>query len=443
MGVEVTAARLQKMGSNFSRLLDEDKLAVKYADSCLAVRSTALPTEQSLEKSEPSKEALQQHGAMLSTRELLDFLEIMGDPHSPLDSRKVLVGAYVTYCMRESSGLGDHASTDLSPSTLYFRSTENHHPFSWKISQKNTIEDAPFQKLSGQQLATPPPSFSRGPSSNGPILFGSYDAALTWSSHLPFDDLSEELDQRGLSVNSDPGEEGPIAWSKQAARVLAGAVMIEERSSINQKRQRSRRKYGGAKGTEKKSKNTSGRVRAHDGGGEIVDKRLDSSLEATASEAFANAASAVQSVVTGWAHPERDDDEPYMGLQEIRRVLGNTVTSSSTRAVLGILGSTATACVHSIEAIAEWAGGRLINREHIILGVCLFSLALRRGLWSTLLLILAVRTVRITAERMVSAGAGPVPPTRKKKKVFVKMKRKDWSSQTGNYNDIAAREFVQ
>ncbi len=253
----------------------------------------------------------------------------------------------------------------------------------------------------------------------------------------------EELDQRGLSVNSDPGEEGPIAWSKQATRVLAGTVMIEERSPINRKRQRSRRKYGGAKGTKKKSKNPYGRVHAHGGGGEIVDKRLDSSLEATASEAFANAASAVQSVVTGWTHPERGDDEPNMGLQEIRRVLGNTVTSSSTRAVLGILGSTATACVHSVEAIAEWAGGRLINREHIILGVCLFSLALRRGLWSTLLLILAVRTVRITAERIVSAGAGHVPPTRKKKKVFVKKKRKDWSSQTGNYNHIAAREFVQ
>ncbi len=274
------------------------------------------------------------------------------------------------------------------------------------------------------------------------MFFDSYDAALTWSSHLPFDDLLEELDQRGLIVNCDPGYEGPNAWSKQATRVLTDAVMIEERSPINRKRPRSRRKYGGTKvAAEKKRKDPYGRVRTH--GGETVGKRLDSSLEATASEVFANAASAVQSAVTGWSHPERGGDEPNRGLQEIRRVLGNTVTSSSTRAVLAVLGSTATACVHSVEAIAEWAGGRLINREHIILGVCFFSLALRRGMWSTLLFILAVRTARITAERMVSAGTEPVRLTKKKKKVFVKKRRKAWSSQTPNYSHIAGREFMQ
>ncbi len=446
MGAEVTAARLQEMGANLSRLLDDDDPAAKCTDACLAVRSTVLPTEQSLGNLEPAKEALQQHGAMLSTRELLDFLEIMGNPHSPLDSQEVLVGAYVACCMRESGGLGDNAAlTGLSPPTLSFRNVKNHHPFSWEVPQRKTVGNAPFQKLSGQQSVTPPPPFSRGSSSsNGPALFASYDAALSWSSHLPFDDLSEELDHRGLSVSSDPGEEGPIAWSKQAAKVLADAVMIEERS-VNRNRQSSRKGGGDTKDTGKKNPNSYGRGRRARGDGEIVDKRLDSSLETTASEAFANAASAVQSVVTSWAHPERDDDEQNMGLQEIRRVLGNTVTSSSTRAVLGILGSTATACVHSVEAVAEWAGGRLINREHIILGVCLFSLALRRGLWSTLLLILAVRTVRITTERMisVSAGTGPVPPTRKKKKVFVKKRRKDWMPPSCDYDDIAASKLVQ
>ncbi len=424
------------MGTNFLRSLDEDELAAKYSNAYLDVRSTAQHTEQSVRKSGSMKATLHQHGTMLSTRELLDFLEIMGDPHSPLDSREALVGAYVACCVRESSGLGDSISTDLSPLTLSFQNVENRHPFSWEVSQRKLVEDVPFQKQPGQQSTRPPPPLSKT-SSNDPVLFASYDAALVWSRHLPFDELSEELNHRGLSVSSDPGQEGPIAWSKQAARVLADAVMIEERF-INRNRQR--RKSGGTKGTGKRNQNSYSRVRAR--GSDIVDKRLDSSLETTASEAFANAASAVQSVFTGWARPERDDEQ-NVGLKEMKRVLGNTVTSSSTRAVLGILGSTATACVHSVEAVAEWAGGRLINREHIILGVCLFSLTLRRGLWSTLLLILAVRTVRITTERMISAGAGPVPPTRKKK-VFVKKKRKDGPPPLrGNYDSIAARKFVQ
>ncbi len=106
---------LQEMRSNYSRLLHEDKLGAKYSDACLPVRSIALPTEQSLEKPEPWKEAFQQHGAMLSTRELLDFLEMMDVPHSPLDSRNTLVGAYVECCMRESDNLGDSASIDIYP----------------------------------------------------------------------------------------------------------------------------------------------------------------------------------------------------------------------------------------------------------------------------------------------------------------------------------------
>ncbi len=447
MGAEVTTSRLQEIGANFSRSLDDGDPAAKYTDACLAVRSTALPTEQALGNSEPAKEALQRHGTMLSTRELLDFLEIMGNPHSPLDSREELVRSYVTCCMRENGG-DNAALTGLSPPTQSFRNVETHHPFSWEVPQRNTVRNAPFQKLSGQQSVTPPrPSSRVSSTSNGPALFASYDAALSWSSHLPFDDLSEELDHRGLSVSSDPGEEGPIAWSKQAAKALAEAVMIEKRL-VNRNRQSNRKGGSDTKGAGKKYPNSHGRGRRTRGDGDIVDKRLDFSLETTASEAFANAASAVQTVVTSWAHPERnDDDEQSMGLREIRRVLGNTVSSSSTRAVLGILGSTATACVHSVEAVAEWAGGRLINREHIILGVCLFSLALRRGLWSTLLLILAVRTVRITTERMLSVSpgrAGSVSPTRKKKKVFVKKRRKDWMPPSCNYNDIAVpSELVQ
>jgi hypothetical protein len=60
--------------------------------------------------------------------------------------------------------------------------------------------------------------------------------------------------------------------------------------------------------------------------------------------------------------------------------------------------------VRGAEAAAEWAGGGLIPREQVLLAVCAYCLVFRRGLWSALVLLVAVRAGRLSLQQLGQRG---------------------------------------
>lgn len=84
-----------------------------------------------------------------------------------------------------------------------------------------------------------------------------------------------------------------------------------------------------------------------------------------------------------------------------RRSASNFVKSSANRAGWAMVRTAANGVVRGAEAAADWAGGGIVAREHVLVFVAAFCLAFRRGIASSIALLILIRAGRITLERLL------------------------------------------
>ncbi|CAM9496910.1 unnamed protein product, partial [Discosporangium mesarthrocarpum] len=75
--------------------------------------------------------------------------------------------------------------------------------------------------------------------------------------------------------------------------------------------------------------------------------------------------------------------------------------SSANRAGVAVVRGVVNALVRGAEAAAEWAGGPLFAREHVLVAVASFCLVFKRGVGSSLALLVVIRAGRLTLQRVL------------------------------------------
>lgn len=88
----------------------------------------------------------------------------------------------------------------------------------------------------------------------------------------------------------------------------------------------------------------------------------------------------------------------------LRRGASTFVQSSANRAGLALVRSAANGVLRGAEAAADWAGGGAVAREHVLLFIAAFCLAFKRGIGSSVALLVLIRAGRISLQRLLEGG---------------------------------------
>lgn len=88
----------------------------------------------------------------------------------------------------------------------------------------------------------------------------------------------------------------------------------------------------------------------------------------------------------------------------VRRAAASFAHSSANRAGLTVVRSAANGVLRGAEAAADWAGGGVLTREHVLLFVAAFCLVFKRGLGSSVALLVLIRGGRVTMQKLMSEG---------------------------------------
>lgn len=88
----------------------------------------------------------------------------------------------------------------------------------------------------------------------------------------------------------------------------------------------------------------------------------------------------------------------------LRRGASAFVQSSANRAGLAVVRSAANGVLRGAEAAADWAGGGAVAREHVLLFIAAFCLAFKRGIGSSVALLVLIRAARISLQRLLEGG---------------------------------------
>lgn len=88
----------------------------------------------------------------------------------------------------------------------------------------------------------------------------------------------------------------------------------------------------------------------------------------------------------------------------VQRAVLSFAQSSANRAGLALACSAANGVLRGAEVAASWAGGDAVAREYVLLVIAAFCLVFRRGVGSSVALLVLIRAGRITVQRLVSEG---------------------------------------
>ncbi|KAG5180954.1 hypothetical protein JKP88DRAFT_322597 [Tribonema minus] len=397
-----------------SRRGDRSKRPLAYAARSDGgrMREPPLPPPTTYAAAAAASEAVfAQEARELSTRELMAELDRVGAPYDVLAARGALEEAYVRHCLAAGA-----SPTSTGP-------TSN-----------------PSGGGGGGVLrAKPRRSGGGGGSGSGGGGGGdtaSYDSALHWASRLTYEDIIEELRARDISVGGGSGGGGGGADFGALARRLARAVAAEERalmlSADEQQQQRSsssassRAGWRNGAGADDASYDMYG-----SGGGDDDDGESGYYSPARiALDAVGALFSLTERIITGGHDPSDDEEDEAAaagggggaaqrqrrrrrrqgGASEWLRRHADGVSaalrSTAGESAGGVAAGVVRAAVSGAEAAAEWAGGGAIARERVLLGVSLYCLAFKRGLWSALVLLFAIRAARITLQEALGGGFG-------------------------------------
>jgi hypothetical protein len=402
MGVEEVERSLRRMKIPYSRLSTAADLARMYANAVLS--SDAKDAVSAVSASTLASGALfKMKAASMTTRELLDSLESMGgvggDDVLKIMGREELEAAYLAASMK--LGEGEKAGLRVIGRDL---ADENKGPLGLDYAGE----------------------YQQNPS------FSTYSKALRWAQSLTYDDVCEELRCRGVQDwNAGRADYGYLS------RLLADAVMIEGRLDRGDAEDDEEldEEIGPMSWLQLLQKGKRGRR----GGAELEDNYeewdaldvMNAGWETVA--AVGSGAATVTKHIAGTLFDDGKLEGRYR--PAAGKAVQDMVTSPSSKAAAGILGRAASAGIRSVEAAADWAGGGVIEGEHVILGISLFCLTFRRGIWSAAILLYAVRSARVTAQRfhllpseqekeVPNAVAGATSQTRRVKRVLIKRRRK-------------------
>lgn len=117
-----------------------------------------------------------------------------------------------------------------------------------------------------------------------------------------------------------------------------------------------------------------------------------------------------QRQTVGASHPRTKQARRTRRMRErasgVRRAAAGFVQSSANRAGLAMVHSAANGVLRSAEAAADWAGGGTVAREHVLLFIAVFCLAFKRGISSSVALLIVIRAGRIAAQKLLNGGRG-------------------------------------
>lgn len=88
----------------------------------------------------------------------------------------------------------------------------------------------------------------------------------------------------------------------------------------------------------------------------------------------------------------------------LRRGVSAFVQSSANRAGVAVARSAANGVLRGAEGAADWAGGGAVAREYVLLFIAAFCLAFKRGIGSSVALLVIIRAGRISLQRLMEGG---------------------------------------
>ncbi|CAM9784106.1 unnamed protein product [Chrysoparadoxa australica] len=263
-----------------------------------------------------------------------------------------------------------------------------------------------------------------------PVQFPNYGAALAWARKLTYQDVADELLYRRIDFDSN-------ADFGYLTRLLADAIMEDEalgdssdtsEANLNDYKSELEIAMGLSEGTIRRelikldatfdrdwSKAELAKLLAElrlqeEGGSWLPVKRkrkknrrfvepLDLESDEEGLEKLWGAAKVVgaelASVAAGAVGGLFDEGGMPGGTGGTKPTSYGDGGSGANSAVMAVLRSAANAAIKCAEAAAEWSGGSLIAKEHVLLFVSGFCLVFRRGLWSCLALLVTIRQARI------------------------------------------------